>query len=109
MVVVALSVLALVLGWLFFFNGAWRGNVAVVEAELRAADRIALLVDSCGGNPEVSLMRETAGEVQVEVVASSSFLGGADCLDVVEVQLQEPLGDRLLLDVASGQSIAVSR
>jgi hypothetical protein len=88
--ILALGLLVLA-GWLFFGGFTLRSEVNVIEAELHSADRLALVVDSCDGDPEVSLLRETGEDVQVEVVASSAFLrGGDDCFDVVEVQLREP-------------------
>jgi hypothetical protein len=96
--------------WLVLGGGTWRSEVSVVEAELRSPDRLDLHVDSCNGDPEVSRLRETDVDVQVKVVASSTPLrGGEDCLDVVEVQLQEPLGDRVVVDMHSGQSVSVSK
>ncbi len=96
------------LAWLLLGGGVWRSEVRVVEAELRSPDTLALVVDSCNGDPEVSLLRETDVDVQVKVVASSTPLrGGRDCLDVVEVQLQEPLGDRVVVDKHTGQSVSV--
>ncbi|MFP3974868.1 MAG: hypothetical protein ACLFVK_01430 [Dehalococcoidia bacterium] len=100
---------ALFVAWLTLGEGTWRGEVSVANAELRSPDRLALIVCSCNGDPEVSLLRETEVDVQVKVVASSSPLrGGGDCLDVVEVQLQEPLGDRVVVDKHTGQSVSVS-
>jgi hypothetical protein len=95
--------------WLLLGDGAWRSEVSVVKAELRSPDRLVLIVDSCNGDPEVSLLRETDVDVQVKVVASSTPLrGGDDCLDPVEVQLQKPLGDRVVIDMHTGQSVSVS-
>lgn len=97
------------LAWLLLGGGVWRSEVSVVGAELRSPDRLALIVDSCNGNPEVSLLRETDVDVQVKVRASSTpFRGGPECQDVVEVQLQEPLGGRLVVDKHTGQSVSVS-
>lgn len=107
--VIALGSIAFV-AWLFLGEGTWRSEVKVIEAELRAPDRLALVVASCSGDPEVSLLRETDQHVQVEVVASSTpFRSGDDCQDVVEVPLQEPLGDRVVVDMHSGKSVTVSR
>lgn len=100
---------ALFAAWLLLGNGVWRSEVRVVAAELRSPDRLALSVDSCNGNPEVSLLRETDVAVWVKVIASSTPLkGGNDCGDIVEVQLQEPLGDRIVIDMYKGQSVNVS-
>jgi hypothetical protein len=95
--------------WLLLGDGVWRSEVSVVEAELRSPDRLVLYVSSCQGDPEVSLLQETDIDVQVKVVASSTPLkGGGDCLDSIEVQLQEPLGDRILIDMHKGQLVNVS-
>ncbi len=96
--------------WVWVGGGIWRGEVRVFEARLLSPDRLALAVGSCNGDPEVTLLRETAVDVQVKVVASSTPLrGGKDCQDIVEVQLQEPLGDRILVDKHTGRSVPVSR
>jgi hypothetical protein len=49
--------------------------------------------------------------VQVIVTASATpFDGGSnDCLDGVRVQLQEPLGDRIFIDMNTGKSLRVKR
>ena len=88
----------------------WRSEVSVVQAELRSPDRLALIVDSCHKDPEVSILRETNVDVQVKVVADSHpFLrGGIECLDIVEVRLQEPLGDRGVVDKHTGRSVSVT-
>jgi hypothetical protein len=96
-----------VLAWQFFGGGVWRSEVGVFEAELRAPQRLVLLVKSCGGDPEVTLLRETDINVQVKLIASSTPLtGGGDCLDLIEIQLQEPLGDRVVIDKHTGQSVS---
>ncbi len=95
--------------WLVLWDGVWRSEVSVVEAELRSPDRLVLFVDSCNEDPEVTLLRESDIDVQIKVVASSTPLrGGGDCLDMVEVQLQEPLGDRVVVDKHTGQSVSVT-
>ncbi len=86
-----------------------RSEVTVVKAELRSPDRLALIVGSCNGDPVAALLRETDVGVQVSVVASSTPLrGGGDCQDIVEVQLQKPLGGRVVVDNHTGQSVTVS-
>lgn len=108
--VVAVAVLGLAIfaAWLFLGGGIWRSAVSVVEAELRSPDRLALIVNSCNGDPKVSLLLETDVDVQVKVVASSTPLrGGQDCQDIVEVQLQEPLGGRVVVDKHTGQSLEI--
>jgi len=101
--------LVMIAVWLIFGGGVWRSEVAVHGAELRSTDRLALVVGSCNGAPEVTFLRETDDDVQVGVVASSTpLLGGDDCQDLLEVQLQEPLGDRAVIDKRSGQSVSVT-
>jgi hypothetical protein len=100
---------ALFAAWLLLGNGVWRSEVRVVAAELRSPDRLALSVDSCNGNPEVSLLRETDVAVWIKVIASSTPLkGGNDCGDILEVQLEDSFGDRVLIDMHKGQVINVS-
>ena len=87
-----------------------RGEVPVRGAELRSPDKLTLIVASCNKNPEISLLRETDVDVQVRVVADTELFpqSGDDCQDIVEVQLQEPLGDRALIDKHTGQRVSVT-
>jgi hypothetical protein len=89
----------------------WRVGVRVALAELRSPDSLVLNVDSCNGNPEVVLLREMDVDVQVKVVSGRfPFSGGRDdCADGVEIQLRQPLGDRVLIDKHSGQTVSVMR
>ena len=96
--------------WLFTFigNGGynWRIAVDVRKASLSAPDRLRLGVKTCNKNPEVSRLVETDVDVQVEVVADATpFLYGGDCGDGVGVQLQEPLGDRDVVDRRTGKVV----
>ena len=97
--------------WSYLGGGAWRNEVSVRTAELRypdRTDRLTLWVASCNGAPRVSL-HETDVDVQVKVVAFSTPLrGGEDCQDSVDVSLREPLGDRVVVDRHTGQSVNVS-
>ena len=111
-VVAVMGLLALVI-WLFFFigNGGcnWRTGASVLEAESISSSRLLLIVRSCNQNPEVSQLRETEVDVQVKVLVDIHpfLLGGEDCLDAVEVQLQEPLGDRDVIDKRGGEVVRV--
>lgn len=103
-------VVALAIGWRLLEGLTLRGAVNVVEAELREEDLLVLSVDSCNGDPSVSVLEENDQQVRVEVVASSTpFRGGDDCLDIVEVRLPEPLGDRVVFDPHAGEAVRVSR
>ena len=92
--------------WLLHDDDLRRRERSVVKAELRSPDRLVLIVHSCNGDPEVTLLQETDVDVRVKVVASSTR---DECLDPIEVQLQEPLGDRVVIDKHTGQSVSVSR
>ena len=102
-----IGLLAIAIGlFIFIGNGGctWRAGVSVAEARLIAPDRLRFGVNSCNKNPEVSRVVETDVDVQVKVVADSHpfLLGGQECMDSVEVQLQEPLGDRDVIDRRGG-------
>ena len=98
-------------GPLSVFEGSRREHpgVTVLEARLISPDRLDLMINSCNRNPEVSLLRETDVDVQVEVVADAppSLLTVQECDDHVEVQLQEPLGDRNVVDMRTGEVVKV--
>ena len=91
-------------------GGAWRSEVRVMEAHLPdpdRPDRLSLGVASCNGAPRASF-RKTDIDVQVKVIAfSTPFHGGDDCMDGVDVYLQEPLGDRVVIDMHTGQVVSV--
>ena len=97
--------------WLFTFigNGVynWRIGVPVTEARFSAPNRLGLRVNAdCTKNSEVSSLVETDVDVQVEVVADATpFLYGVDCAGGVGVQLQEPLGDRDVVDALTGKVV----
>ncbi len=98
--------------WLFFFIGydggyTWgRNEISVLSARLNAPDRLVLNVNSCNRNPEVSLLRETDVDVQIKVVADAPPpYGGPECDDIVEIQLEEPLGNRDVIDKHTGEVV----
>ncbi len=96
--------------WHNLGGGAWRSEVRVMEAHLLdpdRPDRLTLDVASCNGAPRVSF-RKTDVDVQVKVIAfSTPFHGGGDCGDRVDVYLLEPLGDRVVVDMHTGQVVSV--
>ncbi|MBN4064844.1 hypothetical protein JYU04_03820 [Dehalococcoides mccartyi] len=94
----------------FLQNFTWRGEVRIMQAQLRSPDTLILNVSSCNADPEVVSLRETDTDVQVKVIASSwPFRGGGnDCGDIVELSLQKPLGDRVLIDEHNNQPVRVN-
>lgn len=97
--------------WSFLRGFTLRTAVDVMEAESRPSDRLRVGVASCNADPEVVLFRETDDDVLIKVVSSKwPFRGGADdCQDGVIVQLQQPLGDRVVVDKHTGQPVNVRR
>ena len=93
--------------WHHIGGGAWRSAVSVKSALLLSPDRLELIVASCHGAPRVSL-EETDVDVRVKVISFSTPLrGGMDCVDTVQGHLREPLGDRIVVDKHTGQSVTV--
>ena len=100
--------------WLFFFTDSrgcvWCSGVTVDEASLISPNRLELIVGSCNAAPEVLRLLESDADVQVKVVVTHPRLiamSGRDCQDVVEVQLSDPLGDRVIVDRHTGQTVRV--
>ena len=93
--------------WYNLGGGAWRSGVSVRDVKMVAPDRLILTVASCHGAPRVSMSRETDVDVQVKVIAfSTPFHGGLDCLEFIKVYLEEPLGDRDIVDLHTGQTFS---
>ena len=54
--------------------------------------------------PRVLMSQETDVDVQVQVIAfSTPFHGGLRCQEGVNVYLEEPLGDRVIVDCTPGR------
>ena len=112
-VVIGLTAFAV---WLLlpFGNGRFtsRHEVSVKGAELLSPDRLVLEVNTntCKRNPEAYLLRETDVDVQVKVVVDPDPfpLGGPQCLEAPIVKLQEPLGDRIVIDAHTGRMVSVT-
>jgi hypothetical protein len=87
-----------------------RGPVSLEGSEpfLVLPDELSLDVPSCHGDPELVRLVEDAATVHVEVVTTQVVRGPSDdCLDVLHVRLEAPLGDREVVDLASGATLAV--
>ena len=93
--------------WYHFGGGAWRSGVSVRDVKLAAPDTLILTLASCHGAPRVSMSRETDVDVQVKVIAfSTPFHGGLRCQEGVNIYLEEPLGDRVIFDLHTGQTFS---
>ncbi len=67
--------------------------------------RLELIVLTCGArhDPEVAA---TADEVRITVWYSNESVGDS-CADGVTITLEDPLGDRIVIDSATGDVVAV--
>jgi hypothetical protein len=88
-------------------SGSERRPVEVQEARLKDATTLELGVQSCHGRPEVTAFAEDAQGVRVEITATV-FSPGDACLDLVEVVLDAPFGERELVDLSSGRTVPVA-
>lgn len=87
-----------------------RGPVEIWEAYAGGGAGLQLTVGSCNGEPEVTVLEQTDSEVRVEITSTTPAPGwpGEDCLDGLELTLDAPLGDRALVDVTTGDIVAVT-
>ena len=85
-----------------------RAGVEVSEGYLMTPDVVMFVVQSCHQQPQLELLRETADEVQVKVTSSTNE-SGLTCQDAVICRLQEPLGERSVLDHHTGNTVPVRR
>ena len=69
--------------------------------------RLSIEVPTCNGEPEVTILEEDEAEVRVEVVSQRQRGEVPSCLDTVQVELSQPLGDRELIDLTSDRAIRV--
>ncbi len=100
--------------WQSFAGGGWRGAVMLQQASYGYSSenpqRLVLGVSVCLGGPKVTSLRETDHVVEVKVIAfTRPFQGSPGCADGVVVHLQEPLGDRTVIDGHTGQRVSVTR
>ena len=87
-----------------------RGPVSLegAQAFLVLPHELSIDVPSCNGDPELTQVVEDPGGVRLEVVTSQVVSGDADaCLDGLAIVLEEPLGDREVIDLVSGAALAV--
>lgn len=92
-------------------EGTVRQPVTFTEVYLVDDRTLQMNVASCNGDPELTALEETEGEVRLEVTSTVAAPGWAsqDCLDGIEVTLDAPLGDRTLVDITTGNVVDVAR
>ncbi len=103
----------------FAFSGNWsmlRGftvgsGVKILSAHERPANVLVVSVASCNSDPRLHSIREGDSNVRIKVVSNSwPFREGQDdCADGVVVQLNQPLGERELIDGHNGREVDVRR
>ena len=64
--------------WYHAGGSAWRSWKGVEEAQLTAPDRLSLIVNSCEGTPQISTIRQTEVDIQVQLYVLHILRGGAD-------------------------------
>jgi hypothetical protein len=87
-----------------------RGPVSLEGSEpaLVLPHELSLDVPSCHGAPELTQLLEDPDTVRLEVVTTQVVRGDSDdCLDGLAVVLEEPLGERDVVDLVSGATLAV--
>lgn len=91
-------------------GGTHRGPVSLAQAWLMSPATLQLETPSCHGSPKVVRVEEDDESVRVEVVTTIVVAGVVPaCADLVTVRLEEPLGDRQLIDITSGTEVEVRR
>jgi hypothetical protein len=77
----------------------------VTEVQHVTGDRRTLIVSvgSCNGDPSVTAS-ETADRVALSATGGDT---SDDCLDGAEVTLDEPLGDRVVIDAMTGDQVPI--
>ena len=87
-----------------------RQEANVEYAWLMSPDTLVVNAGTCGMNPEVSFLEET--DVDVQIMMRIDFhpprLVYPECLTEKIVQLQAPLGDRIVIDKHTGKALSVT-
>lgn len=110
LVLAAVVVLAAVIIVGYVYALAERRRPVEIAGALVFDHVLMLEVGSCGGEPTITELDQAADEVRIAVEATTRPLGPAnDCLDGIEVQLDAPLRDRVLIDGSNGQAVEVQR
>ena len=82
-----------------------RQAVAIDDVVLSGdAQTISFTTGTCDRN-EAASVEETARTVTIHATADRAFDGGEDCDAILSVTLREPLGQRLVVDAASGERV----
>jgi hypothetical protein len=86
-------------------GGTRNTRVAILLTVSPDGRMLAVGLDSCNAEPVVEIVEQTAERVVLAAVAERN--AGGDCADVVSVTLDDPLGDRRLIDGSTGDDVIV--
>jgi hypothetical protein len=105
----AVIVAALVTGCTAFGTTGSRGPVSLAgwDLDVIGETTLALTIPSCDGDPELASLVQGDGSVTVEVITTVHDVGPA-CAEVLRVHLDEPLGDREVIDAVSGEALRIN-
>jgi hypothetical protein len=85
-----------------------RGPVSLAGrgVDVIEGDTLLLTVPSCYGNPELTSLTQDDQAVTVEIVTTVG--DQPDCADGLRVELDEPLGNRRVIDATSGEALRIT-
>ncbi len=91
-------------------SGGADGRVPVLlagwDVAVVAEDTLELTLPSCLGQPRLTGLAQDDEAVTVEVITTVVDEGPA-CADVLRLELDEPLGDRQVIDATSGEALRI--
>lgn len=110
LVLAILVLLAAVIAAVYVYATAELRRPVEIYSATVSNNVVILEVSSCGGEPTVTELDQLDGEVRISVESTTRLIGtAAECLDGLEVQLDAPLRDRVLIDGSNGQPVEVQR
>lgn len=80
----------------------WRFE-SEAEGTRKESTRLEIVVPTCHGDPEATV-EQTQASVIITVV-STLYDPGDSCQDLVNITLDEPLGDRIVVDGTTGEAV----
>lgn len=107
---IASVVVIIVAGSIIVRGVSWRTEFPVVRALVSDDGKeLTLVVNTCGAEPVLGVLREGSDTIEVSVISTRTFggTGGDDCQDAVETELRDALRDREMIDTTSGSEIEV--
>lgn len=84
------------------------GETRIIEVYGEPADlELGLAVDSCEATEIITRVDERMDEISI-LVSTRGADDGPDCVDAATVQLNEPLGSRIVIDESTGKAVEIS-